>query len=268
MRIALGIEYDGSPFCGWQRQKDSSTVQQVLEQAISRVADAPVGVHAAGRTDTGVHATEQVVHFDSTAERTARSWVLGVNTHLPDSVSVLWARAVEEDFHARYSATSRQYRYVILNRPTRPALLRERATWVHAALDSGRMQEAARCLQGTHDFSSYRALTCQAKSPVRTVHELSVQRCGEFLFVDILADGFLHHMVRNIAGVLMAIGKGKQEASWAKEVLELRDRTLGGVTAPAAGLYLVKVQYDGKYGLDPAVQWPAIGTDGTRRNEE
>lgn len=268
MRIALGIEYDGSPFCGWQRQKDSITVQQVLEQAVSNVADAPVGVHAAGRTDTGVHATEQVVHFDSTAERTARSWVLGVNTHLPDSVSVLWARTVQEDFHARYSAISRQYRYVILNRPTRPALLRERVTWVHAALDSECMQEAARCLQGTHDFSSYRALTCQAKSPVRTVHELNVQRCGEFIFVDILADGFLHHMVRNIAGVLMAIGKGEQEASWAKTVLERRDRTLGGVTAPAGGLYLVKVQYDGKYGLDPAVQWPAIATDGTRRNEE
>lgn len=261
MRIALGIEYDGSPFCGWQRQKGSRTVQEALERAVSKVADAPVGLCAAGRTDTGVHATEQVVHFDSTARRSARAWVLGVNTHLPDPVSVLWARTVQEDFHARYSAISRRYRYVILNRPTRPALLRERATWIHQALDRECMQAAARHLQGTHDFSSYRALACQAKSPVRTVHELSVQRRGAFLFVDILADGFLHHMVRNIAGVLITIGRGEQQAGWAATVLERRDRTLGGVTAPAAGLYLVKVQYDGKHGLSPAVQWPAIGTD-------
>ncbi|MYB88982.1 MAG: tRNA pseudouridine(38-40) synthase TruA [Proteobacteria bacterium] len=268
MRIALGIEYDGSPFCGWQRQKGTDTIQQALEDAVSRVADAPVRLSAAGRTDTGVHATEQVVHFDCEAQRENRGWVLGVNSYLPDSVSVLWAKPVDDDFHARYSAISRQYRYVIDNRPVRPAIFRERVTWVHQPLDYTRMQQAASCLQGTHDFTSYRALACQAKSPVRTVHELTVQRFDEFVFLDIRADGFLHHMVRNIAGVLIAIGKAEQEVDWAGTVLERRDRTLGGVTAPPAGLYLVKVQYDGKYGLDPAVQWPAIGTDGARGNEE
>ncbi len=264
MRIALGIEYDGSRFCGWQRQKGSNTVQESLEQAISRVADAPVRVCAAGRTDTGVHASEQVVHFDSAARRQVRAWVMGVNTHLPDSISVLWALPVEDDFHARYSAISRQYRYVILNRPTRPALLREQVTWIYQALDSEAMQQAALCLEGTHDFSSYRALACQAKSPVRTVHEVSVRRHQEFIFLDIRADGFLHHMVRNIAGVLIAIGRGEQKISWAEAVLQLRDRTLGGMTAPAAGLYLVKVQYDDKYRLCPAVQWPAVGAGPTR----
>ena len=268
MRIALGIEYDGSPFCGWQRQKGTDTVQQALEDAVSRVADAPVRVSAAGRTDTGVHATEQVAHFDCDAQRENHAWVLGVNSYLPDSISVLWARPVDDDFHARYSAVTRQYRYVIDNRPVRPAILRERVTWLHQPLDCTRMQRAASCLQGTHDFTSYRAQACQAKSPVRTVYELIVQRFNEFVFLDIRANGFLHHMVRNIAGVLIAIGKAEQEVDWAKTVLERCDRTLGGVTAPAAGLYLVKVQYDDKYGLDPAVQWPAIGTDGARGNEE
>ena len=268
MRIALGIEYDGSRFCGWQRQKDSNTVQNVLEQAISRVADASVHIFAAGRTDSGVHATEQVVHFDCSAQRDVRAWVMGVNTHLPGSVSVLWASSVQDDFHARYSAISRQYRYVILNRPTRPALLREQVTWVYQALDSNIMQQAALCLEGTHDFSSYRALACQAKSPVRTVHKLTVQRQDEFIFLDIRADGFLHHMVRNIAGVLVAIGTCEQEVVWARTVLERCDRTKGGVTALPTGLYLVKVQYDDKHGLDPAVQWPAIGAGLSGRSQE
>lgn len=268
MRIALGIEYNGSRFRGWQRQKDANTVQQMLEQAISRVADAPIHIYAAGRTDTGVHATEQVIHFDCSTQRDARNWVMGVNTYLPDSISVLWAEAAHKDFHARYSAISRHYRYVILNRPTRPAILKEQVTWVYQALDSIIMHQAALCLEGTHDFSSYRALACQAKSPVRTVHRLSVQRQGEFIFLDICADGFLHHMVRNIAGVLIAIGKGEQKVTWAKTVLDCCDRTLGGVTAPASGLYLVKVQYDGKHGLSPAVQWPAIGTGFSRNAKE
>ncbi len=268
MRIALGIEYNGSHFFGWQRQTDANTVQQTLEQAISRVADTSVRIHAAGRTDTGVHATEQIIHFDCSTQRDTRAWVMGVNTYLPDSVSVLWAKAVHENFHARHSAISRHYRYVILNRPMRPAILGKQVTWVHRALDSVSMRYAALSLKGTHDFSSYRALACQAKSPVRTVHQLTVYRQGEFIFLDVHADGFLHHMVRNIAGVLIAIGKGEQEVTWAETVLERCDRTLGGVTAPAAGLYLVKVQYDDRYGLNPAVQWPAIGIDFLRNAGE
>ena len=259
MRIALGIEYDGSRFFGWQRQKHAVSVQQTLEQAISEVANHPVGVHAAGRTDTGVHATEQVVHFDSSAERDSRAWVMGVNANLPDSVSVLWAKAVREDFNARHCALSRCYRYVVLNRPTRPAILQGKVTWIHQALDSDRMQEAALILKGTHDFSAYRAATCQSRNPVRTVYRLSVRRQDEFVFIDILANGFLHHMVRNIAGVLMTIGKGEQAIAWTQTVLESRDRESGGITAPASGLYLVKVQYDPGYGFSPALKWPAVG---------
>ncbi len=268
MRIVLGIEYDGSQFCGWQRQTDTKTVQQTLEQAISEVADRSVCIHAAGRTDTGVHATEQVIHFDCSALRDSRAWVMGVNTHLPDSVSVLWAKTVHEDFHARYAAVSRYYRYVILNRSVRPAILNRQVTWMYYALDSVRMQQAASFLEGTHDFSSYRATACQARSPVRTVHQLTVQRQGEFVFIDILADGFLHHMVRNIAGVLIAIGKGEQDIDWTRTILESRDRASGGITAPASGLYLVKVQYDDRYGLNSAVKWPAIGIDSPRNAVE
>ncbi len=258
MRIALGIEYDGGPFYGWQRQAHASSVQQIVEEAISEVADTPIRVYAAGRTDTGVHATEQIIHFDSLAERDAKAWVTGVNTHLPGSISILWAKPVDQDFHARRSAQARLYRYIILNRAARPALLNRKVTWIFQSLDREAMQRAANYLQGTHDFSSYRALSCQAKSPVRTVHEINVQQRGEFIYLDVRADGFLHHMVRNIAGVLIAIGKGDQRASWSQAVLQRRDRTLGGVTAPASGLYLVKVQYDDKYGLDPAIRWPAF----------
>lgn len=258
MRIALGIEYDGSPFYGWQRQAHASSVQQIVEEAVSKVADTPTRVYAAGRTDTGVHAMEQIAHFDSSAARDAKAWVTGVNTCLPDSVSILWARPVERDFHARRSAQTRLYRYVILNRTARPALLNRKVTWVFHSLNQTTMQQAASYLQGTHDFSSYRALSCQAKSPIRTVHEINVQQRGEFIYVDVLADGFLHHMVRNVAGVLIAVGKGEQPANWSQTVLQRRDRTLGGVTAPASGLYLVKVQYDDKYGLDSAIRWPAF----------
>jgi len=261
MRVALGIEYDGSQFSGWQLQAGANTIQQAVEQAISAVADTPVRVHAAGRTDTGVHATEQVVHFDCDAQRESRAWVMGVNTHLPGSISVLWAKTMQEGFHARHSAVSRHYRYVILNRPTRPAILDKQVTWIFQALDAARMRQAALCLVGTHDFTAFRATACQSRSPVRTVHRLGVQRQGEFIWIDVLADGFLHHMVRNIAGALIAIGKGEQEISWTRVILESRDRASGGITAPAAGLYLVKVQYDVRHGLHPAVKWPAIGID-------
>ncbi len=258
MKIAQGIEYNGSHFYGWQRQALTNSVQQTVEEAISKVADRPVRIHAAGRTDTGVHATEQIIHFDSPTERDIKAWVMGVNAHLPNSISILWAKPVAEDFHARFSAISRYYRYVILNRPTRPALLDQQVTWVFHPLDISMMQQAAHHLEGKHDFSSYRALACQANNPIRTVHQINIKRQEELIFIDIHANGFLHHMVRNIAGVLITIGKGEQDTNWSRMVLEHRDRTLGGVTAQASGLYLVKVQYDDKYGFNSTIRWPAF----------
>ena len=249
MKIALGVEYDGSAFHGWQYQGDVRSVQELLQQALSRVADHEVTVHCAGRTDRGVHANGQVVHFETEAVRSERSWILGANTNLPDDVNVSWAKEMLQSFHARFSAVGRRYRYLIVNRPFRSALWRNRAVWVHRPLDAERMQQAAQGLVGTHDFSSYRALACQAKHPVRTLHSLEVRREGELISIEVHANAFLHHMVRNIAGVLIAIGKGDQAESWAKEVLDLRDRTLGGVTAPPQGLSLTKVDYPEEYGL-------------------
>ncbi len=254
MRWALGIEYDGSAFAGWQLQKGAPTVQASIEAALGRVADHPVRVQCAGRTDAGVHALGQVIHFDSPAPRSPRSWVLGCNVNLPPEVSVCWAQPVAEDFHARFSAVARHYRYEILNRPARSGLERHRAVWIHRPLEVGRMAEAARALVGEHDFSSYRALGCQAKSPIRRVHYLELERRGDRISLRIGANGFLHHMVRNIAGVLIAIGQGDRPVGWAGEVLELRDRTLGGVTAPPQGLYLTQVDYPDRFGL------PAAGT--------
>lgn len=258
MRIALGVEYNGSQFYGWQRQSNADSIQQRLEEAISKVANTQIIITVAGRTDTGVHATEQIIHFDCDNQRELKAWVMGVNTNLPDSISVLWAKYVDDDFHARYGALSRQYRYVIINRATRSALLDQLVTWEYTELDLRKMQHAAKHLFGTHDFTSYRTVACQAKSPIRTVHEITLRRHNEFILMDINANAFLHHMVRNIMGVLMTIGKGEQAEDWSLEVLQKCDRTLGGKTAPAAGLYLVKVQYDEKYGLDAAIRWPAI----------
>ena len=249
MRIAMGVEYDGQRFCGWQRQDGVRTVQATVEQALSRVADEPVEVVCAGRTDSGVHAYEQVIHFDTRAVRSMRSWVLGGNANLPFDVSLLWAAEVDETFHARFSALSRRYRYVILNRWVRPGLLRSRATWVHAPLDVEAMRRAARHLLGEHDFSSFRALACQAKSPVRTVHALDIQQDGEYIYLDVQANAFLHHMVRNMAGVLITIGKKERDPDWAREILKRRDRTRGGVTAPADGLYFTHVQYPERFDL-------------------
>ncbi len=250
MRIAVGVEYDGSAYCGWQLQKhDERTVQGVVEAAFSKVANHPVRVVCAGRTDTGVHATGQVIHFDTEVERTERSWVFGANANLPKDVSILWAKPVDESFHARFSAQRRRYRYVIYCRAVRPTFLAYRVSWSYRPLDEQRMAEAATHLLGEHDFSSYRALACQAKSPIRTLYRLDVTRQGEFIFLDLEANGFLHHMVRNIAGVLMAIGSGEQEPVWTREILGYRDRTLGGVTAPPHGLYLSGVDYPEEYGL-------------------
>ena len=250
MRIALGVEYDGSHFHGWQTQQpDVRTVQDVVEQAIASVADHAVRIHCAGRTDTGVHALEQIIHFETGVERPDKAWILGVNANLPDDVNILWAQVVPDDFHARFSATGRAYRYLILNRKSRSALLANRATWIHRPLDEKRMQKAALPLLGTHDFSSYRALGCQAKSPVRTLHRLDINRHGELIEIRVKANAFLHHMVRNLAGVLIAIGKGDAEIAWAEEVLALKDRTLGGVTAPPDGLYFERVNYPDQFDL-------------------
>jgi len=249
MRIALGIEYDGRPFCGWQYQDHSPSVQAVVEKALSNVAAQPIRVICAGRTDTGVHAAEQVVHFDTDVRRDDKAWVMGANVNLPASVRVLWVRNVSDSFHARFSAVRRRYRYVIFNRNVRPAFLAGRVAFDYRPLDEARMQEAAQYLLGKHDFNAYRAVACQAKSPIRTVYRLDVTRRDELILIDIEANAFLHHMVRNIAGVLMSIGAGEQEPAWAKQVLQGRDRCLGGVTGPPDGLYLVEVVYPEEFGL-------------------
>jgi len=243
VRLAAGIEYDGSGFYGWQTQRQSPTVQACLEEALGRVADHPVSVHCAGRTDTGVHAHCQVVHFDTRAERRERSWVLGANTHLHAGISVLWVRPVDGDFHARFSAARRRYRYRILNRWVRPAIDRGRVAWIRQPLDAARMHEAARALHGEHDFSSFRAVGCQAKSPVREIHHLAVTRRGSEVVIDIEANAFVYHMVRNVAGTLIPVGRGERPVVWPGEVLAAADRTAAGPTAPAGGLYFVAPTY-------------------------
>lgn len=250
MRIAMGIEYDGSGFRGWQRQShDRNTIQQVVEDALSRVANHPVEVICAGRTDAGVHASGQVIHFDTEAVRDARAWIFGTTANLPKSVAALWAKEMPEHFHARFSAQRRAYRYVIYSREVRPTFLARRVSWHHHPLDLLRMQTAAQALLGEHDFSAYRAVACQAKSPVRTLYRLDLSQQGAFTIIDIEANGFLHHMVRNIAGVLLAIGTGERPVEWSREVLEGRDRSLGGVTAPPGGLYLTQVDYPEEFAL-------------------
>ncbi|HFE37440.1 MAG TPA: tRNA pseudouridine(38-40) synthase TruA [Gammaproteobacteria bacterium] len=249
-RIALGVEYDGRDFCGWQAQKEGvPTVQGAVEAALSTVANSPVRVICAGRTDTGVHGAEQVIHFDSLASRSNRAWTFGANANLPVSVCILWAKRVDNSFHARFSARRRRYQYVIFNRDVRPTYLAHRVTWEYRPLDIERMRAAASYLVGKHDFNAYRAIGCQAKSPVRDVYGLTVTRKDAFVFIDIEANGFLHHMVRNIAGVLMDIGAGKHEPVWAQEILRTQDRRLGGITAPPAGLYLERITYDEVYQL-------------------
>lgn len=248
-RIAIGLEYDGSSYAGWQAQTHANGLQTAVEAALSFVANHPINVIAAGRTDAGVHATMQVVHFDTEAKRSERGWVMGANANVPKNISVLWARDVSDEFSARYSALSRSYRYVILNRMARPALLHERAAWVREHLDEPRMHDAAQHLIGQHDFSSYRAAECQSFTPVRRVQRIVVSRHEEYVVVDITANAFLHHMVRNIVGVLMAVGTGRQAGDWPLRVLQARDRAVAGITAPAAGLYLFGVQYSDEFNL-------------------
>lgn len=242
-RIVLGLEYDGSRFYGFQRQRQTPTVQQALETAIGAVADEPVTVHCAGRTDTGVHAICQVVHFDAPVDRSERAWVLGCNSHLPDGASVLWARRAAPGFHARFSARGRSYRYRILNRWTRPGLLAGRVSWERRMLDAGRMHEAAQALVGEHDFSSFRAPGCQARHATRMLRSISVERRGNEVVIEVTANAFLYHMVRNIAGTLVDVGVGKRSPQWVADVLAQRRRAVAGVTATADGLYFVGVEY-------------------------
>jgi tRNA pseudouridine38-40 synthase len=249
MRIAAILEYDGSNFSGWQRQEQARSVQAAVEAALSKVADHPIHVTVAGRTDAGVHAAGQTIHFDTSARRSEYSWVRGTNTHLPPDVALLWAAPVDEGFHARYSATGRHYHYVILNRPIRPTYLARRVTHEYRLLDVVPMQAATKYLIGEHDFTSFRAMECQAKSPVRVLRGLEVQRHGEYVHIRVHANAFLHHMVRNLTGVLMTIGAGEREPGWAREVLAARDRRAGGVTASPDGLYLASVTYPAAAGI-------------------
>jgi tRNA pseudouridine38-40 synthase len=252
MRYAIGIEYDGSSYRGWQLQRDDPSVQAVVERALSRVADQALRVTCAGRTDTGVHACGQVVHFDSESRRSGRQWVLGANANLPADVCLLWAREVSGDFHARFSALERSYRYVILNRAVRPALRSGKAAWCRKPLDADLMHAAAQHLQGEHDFSAFRSAGCQARHAVREVTGITVGRHGEDVILEISANGFLYHMVRNIAGSLLEVGSGERPPEWIAELLDQRDRTAAGVTAEAQGLYFVSVRYPAVFGLPTA----------------
>ena len=255
-RFAACVEYDGVLFSGWQRQPGVRTVQGVVEGALSFVANHPVDVVCAGRTDAGVHAMGQVIHFDSGAQRAQYNWLRGVNTRLPEGVALNWIAPVTDDFHARFKACRRHYRYIIANQRVQPALLRHRATWEYRALDHARMADAATALLGRHDFSAFRAAACQSRNPVKTLYRIDVNRSGRFVWIDLEADGFLHHMVRNITGVLVTIGCGEREPNWCAEVLESRDRRRGGITAPAEGLYLTQVEYDARYDVPPPPSAP------------
>lgn len=249
MKIALGVEYDGRSFCGWQSQPDGRTVQDTLQLALSRIAQDNIAVVAAGRTDTGVHALEQVVHFDTQTKRPLTAWVRGVNSMLPESVAVLWAHPVPDEFHARFSAHGRSYRYVLINRATRLAIHVGKAGWYHAPLDVNAMQAAAQLLIGEHDFSAFRAALCQAKSAVKNLQQLDIRREGEMLIFDVSANAFLHHMVRNIIGCLVYVGKGKHNPDWITAVLQSRDRSIAAPTFAPDGLYLRRIRYEQKWDL-------------------
>jgi tRNA pseudouridine38-40 synthase len=253
MRIALGIEYDGTDFFGWQRLSHGNSIQAVVESALSFVADEAIEVVCAGRTDAGVHAHCQVVHFDTDAQRSERGWTLGANSRLPASVAVRWVKHVAADFHARFGAHGRRYRYLILNRAVRPALQARYVTWERRPLDAAAMHQAAQALMGEHDFSAFRTVACQARTPTRCVREIAVARDGEQVVIDIRANAFLHHMVRNIAGSLLPVGRGDESPAWIAQLLAGRDRSLAGPTAPAQGLTFLGPLFPVECGLPAEV---------------
>ena len=257
MKFAAGVEYNGSGFDGWQRQSGHRTIQECVESALSSIADQDICVLCAGRTDAGVHAVQQVIHFETKSEREDHSWVFGANSNLPEDINLNWVRPVADDFHARFSALSRRYRYFILNRPTRSAVFKELVSWEVHKLDERAMMEAAHALIGEHDFTSFRASSCQSKTTIRTIPHLEVNRDHDLVIIDIVANAFLHHMVRNIAGALMNIGMGKQDKGWVEDLLHARDRTLAGVTAPANGLYLIDINYPDRFKIPSHKDLPA-----------
>ncbi len=261
-RFALGVEYNGAEFHGFQVQPSGlRTVQQALEKALSQVADEPVTLVCAGRTDSGVHATGQVVHFDTLAVRPEKAWLLGTRPHLPDTVSIRWAREVVPQFHARFSAQARTYRYLLSDRQGGSGLLHHQVTWSARPLSLELMQRGAACLVGEHDFNAFRAAQCQARSPVRRIHHLHLVRRGDLILLEVQANAFLHHMVRNIVGVLMAVGAGDKPPEWVAEVLASRDRRVGGATAKPHGLYLVAVDYPGHFNLPQVAPGPLFLTE-------
>lgn len=248
MRIAIGVEYNGQAYAGWQFQANAPSIQAEVEKALARIADHAVRLSVAGRTDAGVHASGQVAHFDTHAQRSPRAWTLGANNYLPRDIALLWAHEVASEFDARHSALWRRYQYVIHNRGTRSAL-QNNVTWIHDALNAEHMHQAAQCLVGEKDFSAFRAAACQSTTPMRRLESISVQRQSEFVIVDVTANAFVHHMVRNIVGSLIVVGKGEQAREWIEVLLLNKDRTQAGMTAPACGLHLIDVGYDAHYGL-------------------
>ncbi|WP_404377527.1 tRNA pseudouridine(38-40) synthase TruA [Vreelandella aquamarina] len=248
-RLAMGIEYDGSRFCGFQRLKHAASVQQAIEDALAKVAGAPVRIHASGRTDSGVHATRQVIHFDPPVQRTEKAWIFGANANLPRDAAVRWVKPVSDDFHSRLGALARRYRYIFLNQISRPVLERANVTWCRDPLDAEAMHRAAQALVGEHDFSSFRAAGCQSKTPWRQMHFVEVKRYGPLVVIDIQGNAFLHHMIRNIAGALASVGRGVQDEGYIERLLALKNRRAGDVTAPACGLHFVDSIYDERFAL-------------------
>ena len=258
MKVALGLEYNGTNFSGWQIQPSQRTIQACLIKALYAITNRESKITAAGRTDSGVHALQQVVHFETSAKRNERNWVLGLNSHLPDDINVTWAKAVDDDFSARFSALNRSYRYLILNRVSRSAIHDKKMWWVFNPLDIERMQAAADRLVGHYDFSAFRAKLCQAHSPVKTIEKIQITKQGDCIAIDVKAQSFLHHMVRNLVGVIVPIGEGRQAIEWATEVLESRDRGQGGITSPPEGLYFINAEYPDQYKLPMVSAFPVV----------
>ena len=261
MRLALGIEYNGAPYHGWQRQQSVTSVQQHVEEALSEIANQPIKVVCAGRTDAGVHATCQVVHFDTEIQRPDRAWTIGLNRYLPDSIAAKWVQPIDENFHARFSATARRYRYIIYNNRLRNSILAKGVTHIHLDLEHELMHQAAQYLLGRHDFSAFRAVNCQANTPVRELTQISVKRFGDYIVIDVQANAFLHHMVRNITGSLLVIGNQERPVEWMKTVLEGQDRTKAAATAKPNGLYLVHVVYPEEFSLPKHALGPLFMPD-------